>query len=101
MSTENGGQIERSSTANGTDYALRSHHFLIQPLRVHSQVLSVLGEPVSPRWSSVFDVGGSGGYLTPVGERYCAAPLKRFPVDEMAFQIEMIVDVGVDRGELL
>ena len=65
------------------------------------KVLSVLCEPVSPRWRSVFDVGGSGGDLTPVGKRRCAALLKRFPVDEMAFQIEVVVDAGMDRGELL
>ena len=65
------------------------------------KVLSVLCEPVSPRWRSVFDVFRSGGDLTPVGKRRCAALLKRFPVDEMAFQIEVVVDVGMNRGELL
>jgi len=64
-------------------------------------VLSVLREPVSPRWRSVFDALGSGGDLTPVGKRRCAALLKRFPVDEMAFLVEMVVDVGMERGELL
>ena len=65
------------------------------------KVLSVLCEPVSPRWRSVFGVFRSGGDLTPVGKRRCAALLKRFPVDEMAFQIEVAVDAGMDRGELL
>ena len=69
--------------------------------KVGEPVLSVCCEPVSPRWRSVFDVFRSGGDLTPVGKRRCAALLKRFPVDEMAFQVEMVVDVGVDRGELL
>ena len=64
-------------------------------------VLSMLCGPVSPRWKSVFETAGSDGDLTPVGKRCCAALLERFPVDEMAFQVEMVVDVGVDRCELL
>ncbi len=66
-----------------------------------ARVLSVLCELVSPRWRSVFDVIGSGGDLTPVCKRRYAALLECFPVDEVTFQIEMVVDIGVDRGELL
>ena len=39
--------------------------------------------------------------MTPVCKRRCAALLECFPVDEVTFQIEMVVDIGVDRGELL
>ena len=72
-----------------------------EPDTCRSLVLSVLREPVSPRWSSDFDVFRSGGNLTPVGMRRSAALLECFPVDEMAFQVEVAVDAGVDRGELL
>ena len=44
---------------------------------------------------------GSRGELPPLGKRRGAALLVGLAIDEMAFEIEVIVDVGMDRGELL
>jgi hypothetical protein len=50
----------------------------------------------------VFDAGEPAGDLTPFeGRHRYAAPFEYFPVDEMAFKIEVVVDIGVDRGDHL
>ena len=64
-------------------------------------VLSVQCELVSTRWSSVFDVRGLAGDQTPFGKRRGAALFECLTINDVAFEIKMIVDVGMDRGELL
>jgi hypothetical protein len=64
-------------------------------------VLSVQRELVSTRWSPVFDDRGLAGDQTPLCKRSRAAPFERPTVDDVAFRVELILDVGVGRGELL
>ena len=63
--------------------------------------LSVQCEPPSPRWSSVFEVSGLARDRLPLGQCGRAAFLVSLSIDEMTFEGEKIVDVGMDRGELL
>ena len=65
------------------------------------RVLSAGCELVSPRWRWVFDIGSSGSDLTPLSNRRGAALFECLAIDDMAFQIEVIADTGVDRGKLL
>jgi hypothetical protein len=44
-----------------------------------------------------FDGRTSGGDLTPVGKRRSAALFEGRAIDDVAFEVEMVVDVGVDR----
>jgi len=44
---------------------------------------------------------GLGGKLTPFGERVLPILLEPVSVVEMSFEVEMIVDGGMDGGELL
>ena len=59
-------------------------------------MVSVGCELVSPRWRSVFDIRGLGGDLTPLGQRRCAALFEGLAINDVAFGIEVVLDVGVD-----
>lgn len=66
-----------------------------------SMVLSVLSQLVSDLRSRVFMTRRSGHEVLPLGQCGRAAVLVCLSVDEMALQIEVVMDVGMYGGELL
>ena len=48
----------------------------------------------------VFGQSGLGGDLSPLGGLRGAVLLVGLPIDDVTFEIEMVVDVGMDTGEL-
>jgi len=65
------------------------------------RALSIFWEPVSTWPSSAYELHPSASERLPLRQSGGAAFVVSVPVDEMAFQGEVVVDVGVDRGELL
>lgn len=66
-----------------------------------SMVLSVLREPLSPRCNPAFERSGLAREDLPLRQGSGASCLVGLAVDEMTFEVEVVVDVGVDGSELL
>ena len=64
-------------------------------------VLSVQREPLSARCTSIFEGMALAGEDLPLCQGGRAAFLVGLAINEVAFEIEVVVDVGVHRGELL
>lgn len=65
------------------------------------RVLSVQSQLVSDRRSHVLITRRSGHEVLPLSQCGRAAGLVCLAIDEVALQVEVVVDVGMDRGELL
>ena len=64
-------------------------------------VLSVQCQPLSTRGGSVFEHGRLARNHPPLGQGSRAAFFVGLSINEMAFKVEVVVNIGMDRGELL
>ena len=70
-----------------------------QVRRQSTSVLSVLSQGVSDCRNSSFQRAGSSYERLPLGQCGRAALLVSLAIDKVVFLVELVVDVGVDRGE--